>query len=82
MSGWHDTGLEQIIHYRREGHEFAACGVYAAAMTADTYHAVTPHWDTVTCGDCRTARAREEESPLDAIKRGAQQVAREREAGQ
>lgn len=72
---WRDTDLEQIVHYRAGGQEFAACGVYAASMTADSYHAVTQDRAAVTCDACRVRCDRPEEAPLDAIRRGARQIA-------
>jgi hypothetical protein len=72
---WNGTDLEQIVHYRADGQEFAACGVYAAAMDADSYHAVTTDREAVTCDPCRVRCDQPEETPLEAIRRGAWQAA-------
>jgi len=75
MPKWRDADLEQIVHYRADGQEFAACGVYAAAMTTDSYHAITTDPAAVTCDACRVRVGEPEETPPAAIRRGARQVA-------
>lgn len=52
---WRGTDLDQIVHYLAEDHVFADCGVYAGAMTADSYHAITRDRAAVTCDACKKA---------------------------